>query len=58
MPTRLIIIYNRWGQSVYTTNNYENDWKGEGQSSGVYFYKIESNCCGIVNGWVHVVSVD
>jgi gliding motility-associated-like protein len=53
-----IIIYNRWGQSVYTTNNYENDWKGEGQSSGVYFYKIESNCCGIVNGWVHVVSVD
>ena len=38
-------IYNRWGQPVYQTDNYQNEWDGtkEGEvlPDGVYYYTIE-----------------
>ena len=37
-------VYNRWGQPVYTSNGYQNDWDGskDGKAlpDGVYFYSI------------------
>ena len=37
-------IYNRWGQPVFETTNYQNDWggtkNGEPLPDGVYFYVI------------------
>ena len=37
-------IYNRWGEPVYETNDYQNDWggtkNGEDLPDGVYFYTI------------------
>jgi len=37
-------IYNRWGQPVFETNDYQNDWggtkNGEALPDGVYFYTI------------------
>lgn len=35
-----IVIYNRWGNVVFKTNDYQNDWDGEGNSAGVYYYVI------------------
>jgi gliding motility-associated-like protein len=39
-----VSIYNRWGQSVYQTTDYQNDWSGtkdgEPLPDGVYFYSI------------------
>ena len=41
-----VTIYNRWGQPVYETTDYHNEWDGtkEGDAlpDGVYFYSI--NC--------------
>jgi gliding motility-associated-like protein len=38
-------IYNRWGEMVYQTNDYNNDWGGtrnnEPLPDGVYFYSIK-----------------
>lgn len=38
-------VFNRWGERVYFSNNYQNDWdgtyKGELLSSDVYTYLIE-----------------
>ncbi|UPT67637.1 MAG: gliding motility-associated C-terminal domain-containing protein [Sphingobacteriales bacterium JAD_PAG50586_3] len=34
----LLTVYNRWGASVYQSNNYNNDWTGESLSDGVYYY--------------------
>ncbi|NBO57886.1 MAG: hypothetical protein EBU73_02980 [Chitinophagia bacterium] len=40
-------IFNRWGQLIYTNNNYNNDWDGRATStnqylpSGSYFYQVE-----------------
>jgi len=33
-----IIIYNRWGDKVYESNNYQNNWAGDNQPSGAYYY--------------------
>jgi gliding motility-associated-like protein len=40
-----LLIFNRWGDIIYTVDNYKNDW-GEGHPDGVYFYKFEY----VING--------
>jgi len=48
-PSNKIIIYNRWEEKVYETNNYQNDWNGISNISantgrlpeGTYFYYID-----------------
>ncbi|NOY49299.1 MAG: gliding motility-associated C-terminal domain-containing protein, partial [Chlorobi bacterium] len=39
-------IYNRWGQQVWSTHNFEDQWNGEDQygnpvEPGAYIYKIQ-----------------
>lgn len=64
-----LIIYNRWGQQVYKTNNIDIQWDGRNQftnlksSSGVYFYKcsveeirMNGNETKIINGFIQVVN--
>lgn len=39
-----LFVYSRWGRLVYQSDNYKNDWDGEGHSDGVYYYVfIEPN---------------
>ena len=40
-----IIIFNRWGNEIYTASPYLNDWTPEGLTDGIYFYilKIKDN---------------
>jgi len=35
-------IYNRWGNIIYETNNYHNDFNCSGCASGVYYYVIKA----------------
>jgi gliding motility-associated-like protein len=37
-------IYNRWGELIYQSQNYQNDWQGQGQSTGVYYYYLSNAC--------------
>jgi gliding motility-associated-like protein len=46
-------IYNRWGKSVYQTDNYKNDWKAVNLQEGTYFYNITFPDGYHCNGWVH-----
>jgi gliding motility-associated-like protein len=39
-PNTRVLIFNRWGNKVYESSNYQNDWDGGGQSDGVYYYVI------------------
>jgi gliding motility-associated-like protein len=57
-----VYIYNRWGNKVFQTSNYnnaENVWDGKfnGQvvPSGTYFYVIESNEL-IKKGWIEITN--
>ncbi len=34
-------IYNRWGKLVYSSENYQNNWDGDGAADGVYFWFLD-----------------
>lgn len=40
-----LVVYNRWGEEVYQSSSYQNDWDGSTLPSGVYFYTINSQTC-------------
>jgi gliding motility-associated-like protein len=35
-----LVIVNRWGNEVYKSNNYQNEWTGEGLNEGTYYYVL------------------
>ncbi len=39
-----IVIFNRWGNKVFESSNYHNEWDGGNLSDGVYFYVLK--CIG------------
>ncbi len=53
-----IYIYNRWGNLLFTSQNPEQGWTGEGCMNGVYtyviFYKSEGKGGKVVNGTVTI----
>lgn len=49
-------IYNRWGNLVYSTEQYNNDWTGKDVPAGVYYYVAtdrESNAP--YKGWLQLI---
>jgi gliding motility-associated-like protein len=40
-----LLVYNRWGSTVYKKKHYNNDWTGHGLASGVYFYTVTNAFC-------------
>ncbi|MCW5899056.1 MAG: gliding motility-associated C-terminal domain-containing protein [Flavobacteriales bacterium] len=36
-----LTIYNRWGQSVFATSNYANQWRAVGVPDGTYYYVLK-----------------
>lgn len=61
--TNTVSIFNRWGNKVWSTNNYNNSnniWNGKHSNgsvlaNGTYFYIIEiDNGAGIKKGWVEL----
>jgi hypothetical protein len=47
-----LLVFNRWGQNVYSTNSYNNDWSADNLETGVYYYTIPEYC---LKGWIHVL---
>lgn len=48
-------IYNRWGDRVFYTNDYQYDWSAEGLASGTYFYEVNIEDHATCKSWVQVV---
>lgn len=48
-------IMDRWGVTVFETNDYRDDWTGHDVAAGVYFYELkflgEVQC----KGWIHLL---
>nr|WP_295872646.1 gliding motility-associated C-terminal domain-containing protein [uncultured Chitinophaga sp.] len=40
-PNSSLFIYNRWGNQVYQSKNYQNEWDGHGLSEGTYYYVLK-----------------
>jgi gliding motility-associated-like protein len=55
-----LIILNRWGNVVFSTTNYQNNWNGKDTSGkeladGVYTYKYKTKDAKIGHGFLHLV---
>jgi gliding motility-associated-like protein len=55
-----LIILNRWGNVVFSTTNYQNNWDGKDTSGkeladGVYTYKYKTKDAKIGHGFLHLV---
>ncbi len=50
-----LVIYNRWSNMVYKSDNYQNDWSGDDYPSGVYYYLLTSPEGNTCRGWVTVL---
>ena len=48
-------IFSRWGRELYVSENYQNDWAGEGLATGVYYYELNLPNEEICKGWVHLL---
>jgi gliding motility-associated-like protein len=36
-----LMVYNRWGNLVYESSNYKNDWKAADLNEGSYWYVLK-----------------
>ncbi|MDJ1484196.1 gliding motility-associated C-terminal domain-containing protein [Cytophagaceae bacterium YF14B1] len=48
-------ICNRWGEIIYRSTNYQQDWTAEGLLSGMYYYRLEKAGFKPKLGWVEVL---
>ncbi|WP_128548006.1 gliding motility-associated C-terminal domain-containing protein [Larkinella soli] len=55
LPWRLE-IYNRWGRLIYKADAYANDWAGQNQPAGLYYYLLRSRELNRdLKGWVELL---
>ena len=55
-----VIILNRWGNIVFSSTNYQNNWNGKDISGkdlvdGVYTYKFKTKSGQIGHRFVHLI---
>ncbi|ABG59200.1 CHU large protein; uncharacterized [Cytophaga hutchinsonii ATCC 33406] len=49
-------IYNSWGNEVFHSDNYGNDWKAQGITDGMYYYYLKAGCGGEVHkSWLQIL---
>lgn len=62
-PNNSVKVYNRWGDLIFSKNNYQNDWngsytKGENNNliSSSYYYQIDLDGNGSIDhqGWIFI----
>lgn len=50
-----LYIYNRWGNLIYYSDEYKNNWEGENSPSGTYYYILENKENEILfSGFVYI----
>ncbi len=49
-------VFSRWGQQVFESAEYHNDWDGAGLPAGLYYFVLGGNDGTTrVKGWVEIV---
>ncbi len=57
-PGSELIIYNRWGNVVFQSKDYKNDWDGKGLNEGTYYYTLNLKTTSgsqRMAGWVEIL---
>lgn len=54
-----LVIFNRYGDHVFQSEDYQNDWSAKGQVSGTYYYILKAwDASGDLHefkGWIQVI---
>lgn len=54
-PNSKLVVYNRWGNLIYESSDYHNDWKPD-VTDGVYYYVLTGpNLDHAFTGFFHVI---
>ncbi|MBO9732900.1 MAG: DUF11 domain-containing protein [Chitinophaga sp.] len=57
-PNSSLFIYNRWGNMVFQSKNYQNNWDGNGLNEGTYYYILKLNTPNgerSYKGWIELL---
>jgi len=54
-PHNTLTIFNRWGKQVYQTRNYRNDYGGQEQAQGMYYYLVTLQDGTRYKGWFEIL---
>lgn len=58
-PNAEVVVFNRWQQIVFSTNNYQNNWEGTGANGalpdGTYYYVIKVDEGSLFKGIVTII---
>jgi hypothetical protein len=54
IPIQLVVM-NRWGNEVFQSNDYKNDWNGSGLTGGVYYFQVKVGDYTTCKNWLHIV---
>jgi gliding motility-associated-like protein len=56
IPYTMLTIMNRWGEIIYSSTNYKNEWNAPDLSSGTYYYILKDKCAQKeMKGWLSVL---
>lgn len=50
-----VIIYNRWGNKVFESRDYQDDWSASNVEAGIYYYDVTIEGEAACKGWLHVI---
>ena len=50
-----LTIFNRWGNTVYHSLNYQNNWEADGVNSGTYYYLLTLPDGTLKKGFIEVI---
>lgn len=48
-------IFNRWGEKVYESTDYQYDWDGANLAAGIYYYEVSVDDHATCKSWIHLV---
>lgn len=54
-PGSSLTVYNRWGNVVYESSNYQNNWNAKDVTEGTYFYELKVRGSDPIAGSVTIV---
>jgi len=57
-PENELVVFNRWGNEVYSRTSYNNLWDGSNLSEGTYFYILKVKMCDeykIFDGYITIL---
>lgn len=50
-----LTVSNRWGNEVFQSKDYKNDWNGNGLVGGVYYFQVKVGDLATCKSWLHII---